>query len=254
MGGKRTTGTGGTAGIVGTGLGGGGGSGLGGNSGLGGGGSGTSGIGGASAQGGSAGTNTGGSAGTNTGGSAGAAGKGVGGLGGAGTAGGPAGGTTGSGGAGPVDAGSGDSADARALPPISDARATDAAVCVELAQLKLGTPVWTVHEGGTFVERAPVAGGQSRLVIPLSNPTPATTTTSPGVELTSTTPGVSGTGRVELFGIAANRTESLVWLVKFDSPLVPGSVVHFQADLFGEDTGRVRCEDSPSLTFDVTLN
>jgi hypothetical protein len=57
-----------------------------------------------------------------------------------------------------------------------------------------------------------------------------------------------------LFGIAANRTASLVWLVKFDSPLVPGSVVHFQADLYGEDTGRVRCEDSPSLSFDVTLN
>jgi hypothetical protein len=114
--------------------------------------------------------------------------------------------------------------------------------------------VWTVSEGGTFVERAPVAGGQSRLVISLTNPTPATTTTSPAIELTSTTPGVSGTGRVELFGIAANRTASLVWLVKFDSPLVPGSVVHFQADLYGEDTGRVRCEDSPSLSFDVTLN
>ena len=99
-----------------------------------------------------------------------------------------------------------------------------------------------------------MAGGQSRLVIPLSNPTPSVTTTSPAVELTSTTPGVSGTGRVELFGISANQTASLVWLVKFDSPLVPGAVVHFQADVFSWDMGRVRCEDSPSLSFDVTLN
>ena len=144
--------------------------------------------------------------------------------------------------------------DTRDPPPISDARATDAAVCIELTQLKLGNPVWTVNENLSFVERAPVAGGQSRLVIPLTNPNPAITSTSPGVELTSTTPGVSGTGRYELFGIAANQTASLIWLVKFGNPLVPGSVVHFQADLFGEDTGRVRCEDSPSLSFDVTLN
>ena len=264
-GGIGTTGTGGTVGTAGTGGGsgagdgggGGGGSGIGGSAGLGGGGSGTSGIGGASVQGGSARTNAGGNAGS--------AGSAVGGRGGSGTAGGPAGGREGSGGAlatgggaGPLDAGNGDSAatnvDAGALPPIRDARDTDAAICIELAQLKLGTPIWTVNENGTFVERAPVAGGQSRLVIPLSNPTPSMTSTSPGVELTSTTPGVSGTGRFELFGIWANRTESLIWLIKFDNPLVPGSVVHFQGDLFGQDMGRVRCEDSPSLSFDVTLN
>jgi len=248
-GGISTTGAGGTAGTVGTGPGGGGGTGAGtgGNAGPGGGGAGTSSIGGASAQGGSAGTNAGGSPGS--------AGKGVGGRGGAGTAGGgPAGGTTGSGGAGPIDAGSGDTGDARALPPITDARAADAAVCVELAQLQLGTPVWTVDENLTFVERAPVAGVQSRLVIPLSNPTPSITTSSPAILLTSTTPGVSGTGRYELFGIAANKTASLIWLINFDSPLAPGSVAHFQADVYGQDLGRVRCEDSPSLSFDVTLN
>lgn len=186
-----------------------------------------------------------GSSGTGAGGSAGVAGNGGGGA---------AGGTTAAGGATPVDAGAGDSGDAKVLPPITDGRAPDAAICVGLAQLKLGAPMWTVNENNTFVERAPAAGVRSRLVIPLSNPTSSTTTTSPAILLTSTTPGVSGTGRYELFGIAANQTASLIWLIDFAPPLAAGSTVHFQADVYGQDMGRFHCEDSPTITFDVTLN
>jgi hypothetical protein len=123
-----------------------------------------------------------------------------------------------------------------------------------LAQLKLGTPMWTINENNVFVERAPKVGVRSRLVIPLSNPTSSITTTAPAILLTSTTPGVSGTGRYELFGIGANQTASLIWLVNFDAPLVSGSTVHFQADVYGWDMGRFLCADSPTMTFDVTLN
>jgi len=56
-----------------------------------------------------------------------------------------------------------------------------------------------------------------------------------------------------LFGIAGNRTESLVWLVRFDSPLVAGSVVHFQADESIRNLPQVKKGDQVTATYYESL-
>jgi hypothetical protein len=98
-----------------------------------------------------------------------------------------------------------------------------------------------------------VAGGLSRLVIPLVNLASTNGPDYPGIALTSTTPGVSGTGVNELFGIGPNRTMPMSWNIRFGGPLASGSVVHFRAEVFAEDLRRTRCDDSPALELDVVL-
>jgi hypothetical protein len=137
---------------------------------------------------------------------------------------------------------------------VVDGPAADSAVCIGLADLTLGSVAWSQQlEGSTaWIERPPVAGGWSRLTMTLTN-TGADNLSYPGVSLTTTTPGVTGLGVFQLFGIASGMSWTLDWNLRFGGSLAPGAQVHFRAEVYGEDVKRTRCADSPAIEFDVVL-
>lgn len=137
---------------------------------------------------------------------------------------------------------------------VVDGPAADAAICVGLSQMTLGGIIWRDQVDGTttWIERPPVAGRTSQLLITLTN-LASTSFQYPGVDLKTLSAGVGGAFAYRLFSIAPGQSLSIDFNVTFSSTLASGARVQFRAEVFGDDVRRTRCSDSPALDFDVVL-